>query len=288
MNVFLNGEFMPIEQARIPVLDRGFIFGDGVYEMIPAYSRIPFRLTEHLGRLAASLLAVSITNPYGESSWAEIIGKVIGSNPWEDQGLYLQVTRGVAPRDHSFKQLTPTVFIMSNPLSTPSPEQVQNGVAAMTHEDFRWSRCDIKSTSLLGNCMLRTMATDAGCAETILIRDGHVTEASASNVFLVSHGVILAPPKSKLMLPGITYDVVLELIRAEHLRHEVRDLTELDLRSGEEVWITSSSREVLAVTTLNGQSVGDGKPGPMFRRIHSLYQRYKASTMRNKSNAPAT
>jgi D-alanine transaminase len=279
---------MPIEMARIPVLDRGFIFGDGVYEMIPAYSRMPFRLTEHLARLRTSLAAVRIADPYPESRWCEIIGRVVEINPWQDQSIYLQVTRGVAPRDHSFKPLTPTVFIMSSALSTPAPEQVSQGVAAITQEDFRWSRCDIKSTSLLGNCMLRTMATEAGCAETILIRDEKLTEASSSNVFVVRAGKILVPPKSNRMLPGITYDVVLELIAAQGLAHEIGDVSEAQLRTAEEIWITSSSREVMPVTRLDGRAVGDGCPGPVFRQVHAAYQAYKASVMRARPGSSPT
>jgi len=284
MNVFLNGEFMPIEQARIPVLDRGFIFGDGVYEMIPVYSRVPFRLPEHLSRLRGSLAAVSMKDPYPETRWTELIGRIIAANPWNDQSVYLQITRGVAPRDHTFKPLTPTVFIMSGQLSTPPRALVESGVAAITHADFRWLRCDIKTTSLLANCMLRTLATQAGCAETILLRDGFVTEASASNVFIVKDAVVLCPPKSHLMLPGITYDVVLELLRANRIAHEVRPVREAELRSAEEVWITSSSREVLAVSTLDGKPVGQeraaGIPGPVFRRVYALYQEYKSAVMR--------
>jgi D-alanine transaminase len=169
---------------------------------------------------------------------------------------------------------------MSSALSTPAPEQVSQGVAAITHEDFRWNRCDIKSTSLLGNCMLRTMATEAGCAETILVRDGKLTEASSSNVFVVRAGKILVPPKSNRMLPGITYDVVLELIAAQGLAHEIGDVSEAQLRTADEIWITSSSREVMPVTRLDGRAVGDGCPGPVFRQVHAAYQAYTASVMR--------
>ncbi len=286
MTVFLNGEFMPLEAARVPVLDRGFIFGDGVYEMIPVYSRVPFRLPEHLSRLRASLAAVSMTDPCSEARWSELIGRIVQLNPWDDQSVYLQLTRGVAPRDHSFKKLDPTVFIMASQLSTPPRALVENGVAAITHADFRWLRCDIKTTSLLANCMLRTLATEAGCAETILIRDGLLTEASASNVFIVRDGVVLCPPKSQLMLPGITYDVVLELLRVNRLPHEVRPVHEEELRAADEVWITSSSREVLAVTTLDARAVGNGAqagvPGAVFRRVHALYQQYKSAVMRGR------
>jgi len=293
MNVFLNGEFMPLEEARVPVLDRGFIFGDGVYEMIPAYSRIPFRLAEHFARLRASLAAVQMKDPYPESRWAQLIEQIIAANPWEDQSVYLQITRGVAPRDHSFKPLEPTVFIMSGQLTTPPATQVEAGVAAITQADFRWLRCDIKSISLLANCMLRTLATEAGCAETILIRDGCLTEASSSNVLVVMNGVVLVPPKSRLMLPGITYDVVLELLQAHGMAHQIRPVSETELRSAHEVWITSSSREVLAVTRLDGAPVGRGEgagvPGPVFRTIHRHYQEYKTKVMRTngRTQAPA-
>jgi D-alanine transaminase len=284
VNVFLNGELLPIEQARVSVLDRGFIFGDGVYEMIPVYSRAPFRLAEHLARLRASLAAVSMADPYPEARWCELVKRIVDANPWNDQSVYLQITRGVAPRDHSFKPLRPTVFIMAGALTTPPREQVEHGVAAITHADFRWLRCDIKTTSLLANCMLRTLATAAGCAETILLREGLLTEASASNVFVVNDGVALAPPKSELMLPGITYDVVLELLRAHRIAHELRAVPESELRSADEVWITSSSREVLAVTTLDGKPVGQGAhagtPGPLFRRVYAAYQQYKSAVMR--------
>jgi D-alanine transaminase len=283
--IYLNGEFMALEKAKIPVLDRGFIFGDGVYEVVPVYSRRPFRLPEHLARLQTSLGAIRIENPCSNEKWRELIERVIAGNPWEDQGVYLQVTRGVAKRDHTFvRGVEPTVFIMSNPLVTPSAEVVKNGGAAIVLPDFRWLRCDIKTTSLLGNCMLRTEAADRDCTEAILVRDGFLTEASASNVFIVKGGTVLAPPKSHLMLPGITYDVVLELLAANAIAHTVRPVTEAELRSADEVWVTSSSREVMAITTLDGKPVGRGehagKPGPVFARVYALYQQYKAKVMR--------
>jgi len=284
--IYLNGDFMPIEQARIPVLDRGFIFGDGVYEVIPVYSRRPFRLAEHLVRLQSSMDAIRLINPHPTSKWTELVGKIIAGNPWEDQNVYLQVTRGVAKRDHAFpKDLKPTVFVMASELVPPSAELVRSGARAIVLPDYRWLRCDIKSTSLLGNCMLRTLAADEGCAEAILVRDGELTEASASNVFVVKNGTVLTPPKSHLILPGITYDVVLEILRANAIAHEVRPVAEGELRSAEEIWITSSSREVLAITTLDGKPVGSGKPGPVGERVHALYQQYKARVMRAPAHA---
>ncbi len=284
--IYLNGEFLPIEQAKIPVLDRGFIFGDGVYEVIPAYSRRPFRLKEHLARLQASLDAIRLNNPHPEAKWSELIGRIVAANPWEDQSIYLQVTRGVAPREHAFpKGLKPTVFIMASALVTPSADLVRKGAKAIVLPDFRWLRCDIKSTSLLGNCMLRTLAAEEDCVEAILVRDGELTEASASNVFIVRNGTVLAPPKSQLILPGITYDVVLEILRANAIAHKVRAVAESELRQAGEIWVTSSSREVLAITTLDGKPVGNGKPGPLFARVHALYQQFKATVMRAPAHA---
>jgi D-alanine transaminase len=279
--VFLNGKFLPVDEARVPVLDRGFIFGDGVYELVPAYSRVPFRLDEHLARLERSLGAVRIRNPYGRAEWRDILTQLVAKQAFEDQGVYLQVTRGVAKRDHAFpKDAVPTVFAMSNPLVCPPQELVERGASAVTAEDFRWQRCDIKTISLIGNCLLRQASVDAGAVETILFRGGKLTEASASNVFAVHRGVVLAPPKSNLILPGITYDVVVELAQAGGLPLEFRDLTEAEVRGADELWVTSSSKEVLAIVTLDGKAVGDGRPGPVFRRMYALYQEFKQKVMR--------
>jgi len=279
--VFLNGKFMPVEEARVPVLDRGFIFGDGVYELVPVYSRVPFRMEEHLARLERSLAAVRIRNPYSRAEWRDIILQLVAKQPFEDQGVYFQVTRGVARRDHAFpKDATPTVFVMSNPLVNPPQELVSRGAAAVTAVDDRWRHCDIKSISLIGNCLLRQLSADAGAVETILFRDGRLTEASASNVFVVKGGVILSPPKSSLILPGITYDVIVELAQVAGLPFELRAVGEAEVRGADEVWVTSSSKEVLAIVTLDGKPVGDGKPGPVFRNMHELYQEFKQKVMR--------
>jgi D-alanine transaminase len=281
--VFLNGKFMPVEEARVPVLDRGFIFGDGVYELVPVYSRVPFRMDEHLARLERSLAAVRIRNPYSRAEWREIIQQLVAKQPFEDQGIYFQVTRGVAKRDHAFPKdgnVTPTVFVMSNPLTCPPKALVESGAAAVTATDDRWHHCDIKSISLIGNCLLRQVSVDAGAVETILFRDGKLTEASASNVFVVRRGVILSPPKSNLILPGITYDVVVELAQAAGLPFEFRDVSEAEVRGADEIWVTSSSKEVLAIVTLDGKPVGSGKPGPVFSNMYRLYQEFKQKVMR--------
>jgi D-alanine transaminase len=265
----------------VPVLDRGFIFGDGVYELVPVYSRVPFRLDEHLDRLERSLAAVRIRNPYSRVEWRDIILQLVARQSFEDQGVYFQVTRGVAKRDHAFPaDAVPTVFIMANPLVNPPQELVERGAPAVTAVDDRWLHCDIKSISLIGNCLLRQVSADVGAVETILFRDGQLTEASASNVFVVKGGVILSPAKSRLILPGITYDVIVELAQAAGLPLEFRDISEAEVRAADELWVTSSSKEVLAIVALDGKPVGSGKPGAMFARMHGLYQEFKQRVMR--------
>ena len=281
MTVFLSGKLLPIEQATVSVLDRGFIFGDGVYELVPVYSRVPFRLEEHLVRLERSLNETRIRNPYTRAQWRAHIYALVDAQAFEDQGIYFQVTRGAARRDHAFPaNAEPTVFMMSNPLVNPQPAQVEKGASAVSAQDFRWLRCDIKSISLIGNCLLRQLSAEAGGAETILFRDGKLTEASASNVFIVKRGVIQSPPKSNLILPGITYDVVVELARSNGLALDFRDIPEADVRAADEVWVTSSSKEVLAIVELDGKPIGDARPGPVFRRMFQLYQEFKQKVMR--------
>jgi D-alanine transaminase len=284
MTIYLNGSYMPIEEAKIPVLDRGFIFGDGVYEVIPVYSRRAFRIAEHLKRLQHSLDGIKLKNPHSEREWTDILNELIKRNTPQDQYLYLHITRGVAKRDHAFPNppVPPTVFVLSNPLTTPPAEQLQNGIRCITVVDNRWLRCDIKSIALLPNVLLRQAAVEAGCAEAILIRDdAFLTEGSASNIFAVKSGKLLAPPKDNLMLPGITYDVILELAAANGIPFEVRRVSKAEVFSADELLLTSSTREVLAITTLDGQPVGNGKPGAMFAKLHSLYQAFKRDVMRH-------
>jgi len=279
--VFLNGELLPQEEAKVSVLDRGFIFGDGVYEVVPVYSRVPFRLDEHLARLERSLGEVRIRNPYTPSQWREFIFKLVDEQPFEDQAVYFQVTRGVAKRDHAFpKGAEPTVFMMSNPLVNPPRAQVEAGGKAVSERDNRWLRCDIKSISLIGNVLLRQLSAEEGYAETILFRDGNLTEASSCNVFIVKGGVIQAPPKGNLLLPGITYDVVVELARANGMPIELRNVTEAEVRAADELFVTSSSKEVFPIVELDHRKIGDGKPGPVFRRMYELYQEFKRKVMR--------
>ena len=288
MTIYLNGQYMPIEEATISVLDRGFIFGDGVYEVIPVYSRKAFRLPEHMCRLQHSLDGIRLRNPHSADEWTGIIGEIIARNGGDDQYLYLHITRGAAKRDHAFPNppVKPTVFVMSNPLLPPSPELLRSGVCAVTAQDNRWLRCDIKSIALLPNVLLRQMAVDAGCAETVLLRHGSdnepafMTEGAASNIFVVKNGRLLAPPKDNLMLPGITYDVILEIAAANKIPHEVRRVPASDVFAADELLLTSSTREVLAITRLDGKPVGNGEPGGMFCKLHTLYQDFKRDVMR--------
>jgi D-alanine transaminase len=288
MTVYLNGKFMPLEEAYVPVLDRGFIFGDGVYEVIPVYWSRAFRLPEHLKRLQASLDGIRLQNPHNNTEWTTLINELISHNAAQDQYLYLHITRGVAKRDHAFPQppATPTVFMMSSPLLHPSPDLLMSGVSAVTAVDNRWLHCDIKAISLLPNVLLRQQAVDAGCAEAILIREGKddndsfMTEGSASNIFMVKNGVLLAPPKDNLMLPGITYDVILGLATAHNIPCQVRKIIKAEIYTADELLLTSSTKEVLPITTVDGNPVGNGKPGAMYARLYALYQNFKQEVMR--------
>jgi D-alanine transaminase len=281
--VYLDGHLLPLAEAHISPLDRGFLFGDGVYEVIPVYSRRPFRREEHLRRLAHSLAAVRLPDPHSPGAWADIVGSLSSAAPWDDQAIYLQVTRGVDDRrDHPFPQdVSATVFGMAMPLVTPSTDLRERGAAAITADDIRWLRCDIKSLNLLPNVLLRQEAVDAGVTETILIRDGYLKEGTASNIFLVRNGVLLAPPKGQLMLPGITYDVVIELALAHGVPTQIREIHGEELHLADEVWMTSTPKEVLAITTLDDLPVGDGRPGPLARQMWQWYQEFKNTVMRN-------
>ena len=282
--IYLNGSFVPIEDARVSVLDRGFIFGDGVYEVIPVYSHIPFRLAEHLRRLQKSLDGIQLKNPHTDTEWKKLIEQIIASNEGEDQSLYLHITRGVAPRNHAFpKEVVPTIFIMSSPLLVASKELIITGVSAITANDNRWSRCDIKAISLLPNVLLRQMASDSDATETLLLRDGFLSEGSASSIFIVKNKILLVPPKSNFTLPGITYDVVLELAVKYQMPYEITEISENDLHSSDEILLASSTKEIMPITFLDGKKVGSGKPGEVFAQLYQLYQNFKISIMRRES-----
>ena len=291
MTIYLNGQYMPIEEAKISVLDRGFIFGDGVYEVIPVYSRKAFRLADHLRRLQHSLDGIKLANPHSDGEWTKLINELVARNAAQDQYLYLHITRGVAKRDHAFPNppVKPTVFMLSNPLLVPSATLLQSGVACITAPDNRWLRCDIKAIALLPNVLLRQMAIDAGAMETILIRpgltteDAFMTEGAASNIFVVKNGKLFAPPKDNLMLPGITSDVILEIAAANGIPYEVRRISVAEVFAADELLLTSSTKEVLPITQLDGKPVGTGKPGAIFARLHKLYQDFKRDVMRADS-----
>lgn len=276
MIVYLNGQFLPIEEAKVSVLDRGFIYGDGVYELIPVYSRRPFRLSQHLVRLQRSLDGIRLANPHSDSEWTSIVSELIARQSFDDQGVYFQVTRGVAKRDHTFPAgVAATVFMMSNPLVTPTAEQVEKGIAVVTADDNRWQRCDLKTISLVGNVLMRQLAADAGAIETVMFRDGNLTEASASNVLVVIRGVIVAPPKDHLILPGITYGAAYEFAREAGLPFEIRSVSRAEVLVADEMWLSSSTKEVIAVTTMDGRPFASGTPGPVFRKMHALFQAHK-------------
>lgn len=281
--VYLNGNFVPLAEAGISPLDRGFLFGDGVYEVIPVYSRRSFRIDEHLARLQATLAGVELASPLDIAGWKTVVEKLIEAAPWDDQSIYLQVTRGADnKRDHVFPPaaVAPTVFAFASPLVTPPAEILASGVAAITVADQRWARCDLKVISLLANILARQQAVAAGCAEALLIRDGYLKEGTASNIFVVKEGILLAPPKTQLMLPGITYDVVLELAQSCGQPLEIREIHQNELGTADEVWMTSSTKEILAITMLDGVPVGTGKPGPLGKAMWQHYQDFKNTVMR--------
>ena len=276
MTVYLNGLFLPISEAKVSVLDRGFIYGDGVYELVPVYAREPYRLRQHLARLQRSLDGIRLANPHRDAEWEAIIRELIARQPFDDQGVYFQVTRGAAKRDHAFPKDTPaTVFMMSNPLPIPSREQIEAGVAVVTANDERWLHCDLKTISLLGNVLARQFAVDQGAVETILFRNGYLTEASASNVLIVNNATIVAPPKDNLILPGITCDAAWELARDGGLAIEIRPVTKAEALGANEMWLSSSTKEVLAVTSVDGKPFAGGKPGPIYREMYRLFQASK-------------
>jgi len=273
--VYLNGEYLPLSEAKVSVLDRGFLFGDGVYEVIPSYSGDLFRMQDHLDRLQASMSRVRFELNYSFEQWMEILTPLLDSS--KEQYIYLQITRGVAPkRDHAFpKNPVPTVFAMCSDIKPFAG--VETGVKAMTMEDSRWEMCDVKATTLLANVLLRQKAIEQDCAEAILHRNGYVTEGAASNLFAVIDGILITPEKTAEILPGITRQVILELAKANNfeMSEEIISLEALQMAS--EIWITSSTREIVPVIELDSVKVGKGVPGPMFNKMNQLFQDYKKS-----------
>jgi len=283
---YLNGEYGSLRDAKVSVLDRGFIFGDGVYEVVPAYGGKLFRFDEHMARLGRSLAKLRIANPLKHEQWLErsrrLATALMAQGNAPDQLVYIQVTRGVALRDHVMPpDIEPTVFMMASVMKPPSAEQRHQGVACVTARDFRWERGDIKSVSLLGNVLARQMSADHGALETVMFRDGFLTEASGSNVWVVHEGAVLGPPKSEHVLEGIRYELIRELCEECGIAFNLRPIPEADVLSADELLLSSATKEVLPVTSLDGAAVGHGamrgKPGPVYARLYEAYQSAKAT-----------
>ena len=284
---YLNGEFTQLQNAKISVMDRGFIFGDGIYEVVPVYGGQPFRFAQHMARLERSLAELRITNPMSRAEWAAIASKLIAdyaqstgaSDQNGDQMIYIQVSRGVAMRDHVMPEnITPTVFVMSNKMSVPSEAVRQQGVACVTADDFRWEKAHIKSTSLLGAVFSRQISFDAGATETVMFRDGYLSEAAASNVWVVKNGKLLGTPKDNLVLEGIRYGLIEKLCQQQGIGFELRRISRAEVLQADELLLSSASKEVLAITTLDGQPVGNGRPGPVGERLYTGYQLAKQAS----------
>ena len=281
---YLNGEFSTLKDAKISVLDRGFIFGDGIYEVVPAYAGKLFRFEQHMARLGRSLAELRIANPLTQDQWRDIARKLIAGYasstgaPTEDgnQIIYIQVSRGVAMRDHPMPPgLSPTVFIMVNPMKLPSEQQRAQGVACVTADDFRWEKAHIKSTSLLGAVFSRQISFDAGALETVMFRGDHLSEAAASNVWVVKDGKVMGPPKNHLVLEGIRYGLIEEMCRAAGIGFELRTLSRAEVLEADELMLSSATKEVLPITRLDEKPVGNGSPGPVYARLYAAYQQAK-------------
>jgi len=275
--VYLNGKYLPLDEAKISVLDRGFLFGDGVYEVIPSYSGHLFHFQEHLERLENSLEAIRLPNPHTREQWLEILTPLLDANL--DQFIYLQITRGVTDkRDHAFPDNTPaTVFAMCSNIVPVAGSST--GVKAISMDDSRWKLCNVKAITLLGNILHRQVAIDQGCAEALLVKDGYVTEGAASNVFAVIDGVLCTPPKGNDILPGITRDVILDIAQKNNIPYREDKISFAALQTASEIWITSSTREIIPVVELDSKLVADGKPGSVWQTMNQLFQAYKQSLL---------
>lgn len=287
---YLNGEYTTLPNAKISVMDRGFIFGDGVYEVIPVYGGKPFRLAQHLARLERSLAELRIPSPMSAAGWADVAQRLLQSyaastgQPIEDldQLVYIQVTRGVAMRDHVMpKDLAPTVFVMSNAMKLPTSQMRAQGVACVSAEDFRWEKAHIKATSLLGAVFARQISADVGALETVMFRDGALSEAAASNVWVVKNGKLAGSPKDNLVLEGIRYGLIEQLCQEAGVPFELRRISRDEVLAADELLLSSATKEVLPITTLDGQPVGNGRPGPIYEKLYAGYQRAKQQVPSN-------
>ncbi|MBB3643124.1 D-amino acid aminotransferase [Variovorax atrisoli] len=289
---YLDGEYTALRDAKISVLDRGFIFGDGVYEYVPVYLGQPFCFEEHMARLDRSLAELQIENPLSLAQWREIVMRLVAPAGEAPQSVYFQVTRGVAPRDHAMvRGLRPTVFVMVNPLPPISDAVRAKGVACVTAADFRWQKAHIKSTSLLGAVLARQISVEAGAAETIMFRDGWLSEASSSNVWIVKDGKLMGRPKNNLVLTGIRYGLFERMSRTLGIPFELRPISREEVFAADEVLISSASKELLPVVTLDGRPIGNGRPGPIYESLYQAYQEAKVHNARKqqeqKHGAPA-
>jgi D-alanine transaminase len=286
---YLNGEFSTLRDAKISVLDRGFIFGDGIYEVVPAYAGKLFRFEQHMARLNRSLAELRIANPLTQDQWHDTALKLIADYAYStgaatengNQLIYIQVTRGVAMRDHQMLPgLTPTVFIMVNPMKLPSTQQRELGVACVSAGDFRWEKAHIKSTSLLGAVFSRQISFDAGALETVMFRGDYLSEAAASNVWVVKNSTVIGPPKDQLVLEGIRYGLIEDICRASSISFELRRISRAEVLAADELLLSSATKEVLPITVLDGQPVGSGKPGPVYQKLYAAYQQAKRESSR--------
>lgn len=284
---YLNGDFTTLPNAKISVMDRGFIFGDGVYEVVPVYAGQLFGFAQHMARLDRGLAELRMANPLTHAQWSaialQLVADYAASTPADaqkiDQLIYIQVTRGVAMRDHVMPtDITPTVFVMTNVMKPPSEAQRQHGVACVTAADFRWEKAHIKSTSLLGAVFARQISFDADAVETVMFRGDHLSEAAASNVWVVKDGVVMGPPKDHLVLEGIRFSLIEEICRAQGIPFELRRITRAEVLAADEILLSSATKEVLAVTTLDSLPVGNGRPGPIYTQLLAGYQLAKAQS----------
>lgn len=270
---YLNGEYVALRDARISPLDRGFLFGDSVYEVLPVFGGRMFLFREHFDRLARSLREIRLENPHTHDEWRGILDQLIVRNGASDLYLYVQVSRGMEyGRNHAFPAVVkPTVFAMASPLPVFTEAQRATGLSAITVEDFRWGRCDIKTTALLANVLMKQQAADAGANEALIVRDGEVLEGSSTSVLIVKKGVLVTPPNSHRILPGTTRDAALSLA-TNVMPVEIRSISLDELRSADEVWISAATRDVLPVTRVDGAAVGSGRPGPAWLRMADSFR----------------
>ncbi|AIL32003.1 D-amino acid aminotransferase [Basilea psittacipulmonis] len=271
--VYLNGEFLPLSQAKISVLDRGFIFGDGIYEVVPAYKGKPFRLDEHVARLMRSLSKIKLETGKTAEDWKALMKAMIDRSDYENTFVYLQVTRGVAKRDHAFPRpaVAPTIFMIASPFDRPSEHYREDGLRTVSMEDVRWLHCDIKSVSLLGNVLAKEYALEREVDDVIQFRDGYLSEASSANIWVVKGGKLLAPVRDNLILEGIRYGFIEELAKKVGVPFEARKISKEEVAQADEIMFTSATKEILPITEHDGKAVNGGKPGPVYRQLRQAY-----------------